>query len=127
MNDAVELYTTSNLGFRRNEVFRQRLSSSGIWAGLAVARRARDVEHLGRIEAARASSCSSRGYDGALWYRRTTGGRAWQSLGGQLASDPSAVGDGSSIWVFARFGGRQINFRRFDGGAGRRGGRSAAA
>jgi len=114
VNDAVELYTTSNRGFLRNEIFRQRLNASGVWDGSWQSLGGHATSNISVASGGPGVFIFARGYDGALWYRRGSGG-SWQSLGGNLASDPSAVGDGSSIWVFARFGGRQINVRRFDG------------
>ena len=109
VNDKIHVFVRSG---PNNQVFRNRFDGNA-WLGW---------DNLGGYATSNLTAAAngygifvlSRGYDGALWWRHPTTGQ-WLSLGGNLASDPSAVADDGSIWVFARFGGRQINYRRFDG------------
>jgi hypothetical protein len=61
------------------------------------------------------------GSDGAVYYRRGTGGAAtwtsaWTSLGPTLVGDPTAVNDGTNIWVFARGTDNGLWYRKFTAG-----------
>ena len=115
-NTRIQLFARSNSNYA--ERGHHRAHRERRVAGLELAPGLRDVEPRRGRRTRTGSSCSARGYDGALWWRRFVNGvwGPWASLGGNLASDPSAVTDGNQVWVFVRIGGRQISYKRFDGG-----------
>jgi hypothetical protein len=110
----VQLYARSNSNYE-NEVVGTRIDN-GVWSGSWSSLQGYATSNLAAVPTGNGRiHLFTRGYDGALWWRRADIDAPWVSLGNNIASDPSAVTDGNQVWVFVRIGGRQISYKRFDG------------